>query len=521
MTKAIPHSFFNNEGGLRKMALIQLAGLLMLLTGCISYPRQPLNRAEGSSIKKIALVTVSEPQVSVVIEGGSGSRVGARVGMGFGAVGAVVGGAVGGLVDAAIQDSRTGELRRKWSAQKAAVGQNLTSAIEAELVNQGYEVTLVAKQPNLIDASSFEYDYSQIVSGADAILHTWFHRTSYVAISGSPYRPDVVVCARLLLAKDRSQMYFQTFRYAASSSIENVEHVTVPVEYDFHDFDLLLAQSSEAEVGIQQGGLRIAARIAEQLGGRPPLQRPRPTPRTSSFPKKAFGFAIGRPSADVKSACEAAGHTWSMSNGAAMCSGTAGVDMAASAQLTFSIDALTGVLLSLEVSEDMNEWVAQFGSLEKTFRAKYGDPDASEDHEPTDCKGQLDRCWKEGRAHRSRVWAWGPSRIQLRLGRLQNDSTLPLLFVEYSLPIEYYVPVKEAAPQGMSLLPSAQHTRVDLITFQRKLVTLILEGDQRIEGKLVEVNDIIAVIEKDDGKRVTVQRATIAAARLANPEAAR
>jgi hypothetical protein len=107
--------------------------------------------------------------------------------------------------------------------------------------------------------------------------------------------------------------------------------------------------------------------------------------------------------------------------------------MKAETRLSFANGALSGLLLSIAVNKDPRTWRAQFDDLENTLKAKYGDPQKTQNHQSPACK-ELARCWQDGQAYRTSTWSWGPSYIILRLGRLENELALPVLSVEYFAP---------------------------------------------------------------------------------------
>jgi hypothetical protein len=224
--------------------------LIAALTGCISIPRQEFSKSANQGIKKIALVTPSEPRELTVINVGG-------VGSSFGLIGAAI--------TAADQESKSGDFTQQMWKQKLATGKQLAQTLEAQLKSEGYDVTFLSgPRPVVIDEAESEFDYSLVKTDADAILHVWFAGVGYIAL-GSDYIPQMGVRARLLSAKTRAQLYYQAFMYGMEPKVENMQHVPASGQYAYGDFETLMSKSEEAAAGLHQGATEIGARIGKEL----------------------------------------------------------------------------------------------------------------------------------------------------------------------------------------------------------------------------------------------------------------
>jgi len=231
--------------------------LALLLVGCISYPRQAFKTPSQTPITKVALVSVLQPEeIRVINRDGVGSTFGL----------------IGGAVESAVEASRTEELKEKARDPRSLLAEHLSRAVASELEKEGYAVSSADQQPKVVDAAAFTYDYSTIATPADAVLHVWFFdvleggAVSYVwdAISEA-YRPNVVVCARLVNERDNSELYFQAFVYGRNYQVENIEYVPYSERYAFRDYDTLVSQSAAASEGLVQAVNEIGARIGAGL----------------------------------------------------------------------------------------------------------------------------------------------------------------------------------------------------------------------------------------------------------------
>lgn len=242
-----------------KLLALLITGLMVALTGCISFPRQPFNRAEHPSIKKIAVVPAPDPEEVGVIRAGFGTAYG------FGLIGAAV--------EAGIAEERAKEFTQKMAEQKLLAGQYLTAAIEAELKSQGYDVYELNDRPIPVQDSDskLDYDYSGIKTSADAILHAWPVSVRYAGLDLSGYVPQTFVCARLVSATDKRQLYVQVFKVGAGPALENVESLPARERYRYPDYETLLAKSGDAAEGIKDGLAAISGLLGTQLGGKPSL----------------------------------------------------------------------------------------------------------------------------------------------------------------------------------------------------------------------------------------------------------
>ena len=235
-----------------------LIGLLTATTGCATtFPRMEFDRFANPSVQKIAILRVPEP-LEYTVQNTSAANYA------FGLVGAAVSGG--------IQQSRTDEFTQATTKQGIAVGSRITEAIEAELKQRGYEVTLVTSTRLALAATDARpsLDYSHVSTDADAILDVRLESAGYISVSGSPdYVPYIQVTARLGSMKGKSLLYFQTILYGLEgplNSTDGIDYLTGPGNYSYDSFDKLMAHSQDAQFALTEGASSIARSIAAGLG---------------------------------------------------------------------------------------------------------------------------------------------------------------------------------------------------------------------------------------------------------------
>lgn len=233
------------------LSTLTLFVALIATTGCISIPRQEFSKTAAQPIKKIAIVKPHSTEMRVVNIGGAGGA--------FGLIGAAI--------EAAEEERKSTEFARQMQVHELSMGAELTRAVEEQLKNDGYEVTVLSDQhPVVVDETESEFDYQGIRTDADAILHLWFAGLGYVSPPDlTNYIPRVGVRARLLAANTKAQLYYQAYLYGWNPVVENIEPVPAAAKYMYGDFDALMTKSQDAAEGLRLGAKGVAARIGRAL----------------------------------------------------------------------------------------------------------------------------------------------------------------------------------------------------------------------------------------------------------------
>jgi len=227
-----------------------LAVAILLLGACASVPRQEFDKQAQGAVKKIALLQVPEPkEISVINIGGASGMFGL----------------IGGLAQAGDIQSKTNQYTDKMRQMNLQMGAEIAQALQRELKKQNYETVYLSDQRPAIKNEN-QADYSAIRTDADAILDVWYVAVGYLSTANSfDYKPWVRVSARLVSAKDHSQLYFRAFNYGADLTSEGIENVGADPKYAYRNFDLLMSKADESAEGIKSGVNPIAVRIGEQL----------------------------------------------------------------------------------------------------------------------------------------------------------------------------------------------------------------------------------------------------------------
>lgn len=237
-----------------KNTLLKITTLFYFITfsfGCVTIPQQSFDKSENSDpIKTIAMVEIQDPkEISVFNLGG--------VGMLFGIFGAA----------AQIEDAKkkTEIFSGRMQDLELDIGNNLTTHLKTNLAQSGYEVSILEGNKPTIKENNF--DYQDINTDADAILHVWFNSVGYLSPPDSlDYKPRVIVHSALISAKDKSQKYYQIFAYGPSfGTREEIVHLNNDEQFEYGSFDTLIENASQARIGLLQSVPKISSSLANQL----------------------------------------------------------------------------------------------------------------------------------------------------------------------------------------------------------------------------------------------------------------
>jgi hypothetical protein len=255
-----PHIAIRKITVLKYLHLLGATIVAFLLFGCISYPRRPFAPPPATPITRIALVQVSEP-LEIRVTNPS------AMGNGFGLIGA-------GVV-AATEEQRSNELAEVTGQLRSEVAQHLTHELESGLNKLGYTTSHEHLQPAVRSAQNFSYDYSNLSAPADALLHVWFYESvaggavSYTWDAASKvFRPNIVICARLVSKRNNAELYFQAFVYGKDYGVKNIEYLPFSPEFAFLDHETLISSASTVHEGLIKAVGEIAERITLELAHR-------------------------------------------------------------------------------------------------------------------------------------------------------------------------------------------------------------------------------------------------------------
>lgn len=233
--------------GFKLNKVIPLFFIALLLGACASAPQQKLTIETKQNVKSIALIRVIEPENYIAANIASLKSF---------------------FIGAFNKDNEiyTKRFTENMAKSEIKIGRALLQELERGLKNKGYEVTILDIELSIKENG--EYDYSNIQTDADAILNVWFRAAGYVSPPNSiGYEPWLMVSSRMVSAKDKSQIYFQAFNYAArlGRTIENIIYYDQIGTKEFHSFDEIVEGAPEAGKELMLGIPLISNGILNEL----------------------------------------------------------------------------------------------------------------------------------------------------------------------------------------------------------------------------------------------------------------
>jgi len=234
------------------------SGLAVLLAisvcGCVTYPRQALDKKSMSGVKRIAILPVSENPAEY------------RINMLKHPAGLF--GALGGLALASELQQKSATIteaaRRLGSPDIAAM---LAAELESRLAGAGYTVvrlpTLKQKVRTDIDLGSLPFPPKDDV---DAVLVVSMRTVGFWAESFvSDYRPEIRAVVVLAASDTRSALYAETLAYGIDYPTSQALLLAPDAKYSYADFDALVRNARQAFEGLRNGAPIIASRVAAGL----------------------------------------------------------------------------------------------------------------------------------------------------------------------------------------------------------------------------------------------------------------
>lgn len=230
-----------------------LVATLFLLVGCAGLPEVPYDRS-SAHIETIGLVAPSFPDEPNVV-------LASNVGQSFGLIGA--------LIEEGMRANRVSSFERvlkekDFSARKTFVA-TLTDALAAD----GYEIKTIDRPAGKTD---FLETYATNADlPVDAFLDVAVYTYGYIAAgigSSTPYRPMIILKARLVKASDRAvimqnQVAYNPIGFGSAAA----KLVTIPPDpsYQFTDFDSLMADPPKAVTGLRTAVQQSAQTLSTLL----------------------------------------------------------------------------------------------------------------------------------------------------------------------------------------------------------------------------------------------------------------
>jgi len=210
-----------------------LAALGLALAGCAA-PEIPLDKVTASQVKTIGLVTPRFPNGPDVILASS-------IGQSFGLVGA--------LIDAGLKATRDSQFQSLLQTQNFSEPDIFTQRLTDGLKSEGYNVVAL---PVARDQPDFLHQYppAQVDAYFDVVVAGYGYLSAGIG-SSLPYRPFILVRARLVKAQDSSVLMQDAVLYNNFGNLKNV--ITIPADgtTGFPDFSALVADPPNAIKGMQ------------------------------------------------------------------------------------------------------------------------------------------------------------------------------------------------------------------------------------------------------------------------------
>lgn len=227
-----------------------LLGALALLVGCGAIPKQDFNAAANTHIKKIKVVTGTEPDEYLV-------QLVNHPGGSFGLI--------GGMVAAADMASKSSTFTEAAKPKTPA----LFGVIENELASLGsdgvYDVDISGLRQG--DNGKFLEDYKSVAGDADAVLDIRLKIIGYRALyPTSPYVPTVMATSQLVDVKTNQVLYEATVHYGEPwIKRDGLVQIDNDNSYAFNNFEDLTSHVDRAAEGMVVGAKAVAQRIKADL----------------------------------------------------------------------------------------------------------------------------------------------------------------------------------------------------------------------------------------------------------------
>lgn len=222
-----------------------------VFSACSTHAPQPTEQVVKSPpVKKIALVMVMDPLRLTVENRGSAWGVLALPGY---------------LIQKKSEDKKSDLLASGLRNLSLKLGEEMSAALQVELVRMGYEVSIItdAKHP-LDDPEAILFE--SIKTDADAILNARYVDVGlYSAQFSTSYVPRLNLSVEMQSAKNQADLYGQSFYYGADASKVAEDQIPADPKYSYGSFDLAMKKQSEIAESFRVGIHAIATLVARQV----------------------------------------------------------------------------------------------------------------------------------------------------------------------------------------------------------------------------------------------------------------
>lgn len=234
---------------------------LSLLGGCVSTPKsRPFNAAAHADLKQIEVLPMRESSLDVLIVNNPGHS--------FGLIGALV-------AESHLQP------RRNWLKEQVAAKQfdhveTFRNALAEAMEREGYTVSwpngsVEAAKPKIArNMWGTRKSYpAPSEPAAQALLDVNFGFVGLASAGssdGAPYRPTVILTARLMDASGRTELFQEVITHNnVFPNTGSTVQISPDPAHAYPDFDALKSAGTAPVEGLEQAFRRVAERLAQLL----------------------------------------------------------------------------------------------------------------------------------------------------------------------------------------------------------------------------------------------------------------
>jgi hypothetical protein len=242
-------------GVLMTSSLAKFSALLLttvvLLQGCANRSAQPVEPVVIRPVpQKIALVAVQDPPMLNVENRGSA--------LGFFAF-------AGHMVQKDLDRSRSIQLTSMMRGHALHLGDEMTAALQAELVRRGYTVQVLKNVKRLKDDPD-AIDYDSIEADADAIVSArYFGAGLFAGYLSTSYLPRLNVDIEVVAKSDQSELHSHSIYYGVDARRPEPDQIPSDAKYTYGSFEQAIERQREVLKSYRVGVRQIAALAATQL----------------------------------------------------------------------------------------------------------------------------------------------------------------------------------------------------------------------------------------------------------------
>lgn len=234
---------------------------LALLGGCATAPKsRPFNAAEHADLKQIEVLPMRETALDVYIVNNPGASFGL----------------IGGLIAEAHLATRRSWLKEQIEAKQFDHVETFRSALAEAMEREGYTLSwpngnVAAAKPKIARSMwGVRKAYpAPSEPSAQALLDVNFGFVGLASAGssdGAPYRPTVVLTARLMDASGKTELFQEVITYNnVFPNTGNTVLINPDPAHAYPDFDALKAAGTAPIDGLDQAFRRVAERLAQLL----------------------------------------------------------------------------------------------------------------------------------------------------------------------------------------------------------------------------------------------------------------